>query len=78
MPLTVGPPIAGLLYDQTKSYTLSFILAGIPALVGALMMTFIRCIKDEGQDVQDQEQVNVPLAKPAWNEGINIVFFFLF
>lgn len=29
IPLTVGPPIAGLLYDQTKSYTLAFFLAGM-------------------------------------------------
>lgn len=28
IPLTVGPPIAGLLYDQTKSYSFAFFLAG--------------------------------------------------
>lgn len=71
MPLTVGPPIAGMLYDQTKSYKLPFILAGIPALVGASIMTLIHRLKDEKIEVRDQEQINVPLAKPAWNEGKN-------
>lgn len=70
VPLTVGSPIAGMLYDQTKSYKLSFILAGIPALVGASLMTLIHRLKDEKTEVQDHEQTNVPLAKPAWNEGI--------
>lgn len=69
VPLTVGPPIAGMLYDQTKSYKLSFILAGIPALVGAAIMTLIHRLKDDKAEVQDYEQVNVPLAKPAWNDG---------
>lgn len=69
MPLTVGPPIAGMLYDKTKSYKLSFILAGIPALIGGAIMTLIYRLKDENVDIQDQEQVNVPLARPAWNEG---------
>lgn len=69
VPLTVGPPIAGLIYDQTKSYKLPFILAGIPALVGASIMTLIHRLKDENNEVRDQEQINVPLAKPAWNEG---------
>lgn len=71
IPLTVGPPIAGLLYDHTQSYTMSFILAGIPALIGAGLMTFIRFVDDEKPDGStiDVEQVSVPLAKPAWNEG---------
>lgn len=69
VPLTVGPPIAGMLYDQTKSYKLSFILAGIPALVGASIMTLIHRLKDDKAEVQDHEQINVPLAKPAWNDG---------
>lgn len=69
VPITVGAPIAGMLYDQTKSYKLSFILAGIPALIGALLMTLIHRLKDEKVEIQDTEQINVPLAKPAWNGG---------
>lgn len=52
LPLTVGPPIAGMLYDQTKSYTVSFILAGIPAIFGALIMSLIHKVKnDHNNDV---------------------------
>lgn len=71
LPLTVGPPIAGILYDHTKSYTLPFILAGIPPLIGASTMFLINFVKDEGNetDVVDKEQLSIPLAKPAWNDG---------
>lgn len=71
IPLTVGPPIAGMLYDHTKSYSLSFVLAGIPAIFGAAMMSLIYCVPDDRSDsnVIDPEQAHVPLAKPAWLEG---------
>ncbi|XP_015597633.1 monocarboxylate transporter 10 isoform X2 [Cephus cinctus] len=47
IPLTVGPPIAALLYDHTGSYDLPFLLAGVPPIVGALAMFFVRCVKDD-------------------------------
>lgn len=47
IPLTVGPPIAGILYDHTGTYDLPFLLAGIPPIVGALTMFLIRCVKDD-------------------------------
>lgn len=70
-PLTLGPTIAGKLYDNTNSYTKSFILAGIPSIVGALMMTLIYVTKDHKQDgyKTEPDQAHLPLAKPAWNEG---------
>ncbi|XP_068965939.1 monocarboxylate transporter 10 isoform X4 [Bombus flavifrons] len=49
IPLTVGPPIAGLLYDHTGSYDIPFFLAGIPPIVGALTMFLIKFVKDEEQ-----------------------------
>ncbi|KOC69627.1 Monocarboxylate transporter 10 [Habropoda laboriosa] len=49
IPLTVGPPIAGLLYDHTGSYDLPFFLAGIPPIVGALTMFLIKFVEDEEQ-----------------------------
>ncbi|CAL4118304.1 unnamed protein product, partial [Meganyctiphanes norvegica] len=45
IPLTTGPAIAGWLYDKNDSYTIPFLLAGIPPIVGAISLTFIRCIK---------------------------------
>ncbi|KAJ4451598.1 hypothetical protein ANN_03067 [Periplaneta americana] len=47
VPLTVGPPIAGLIYDHSKSYTLPFLLAGIPPIVGALMLFLVCCVRDD-------------------------------
>lgn len=84
IPLTAGAPIAGFLYDQTKSYRMSFIMAGIPALVGAALMTPIRFMRDERIDTCNKpidDQFNKLLNKPAWTEGllsaIHFVFFFL-
>ncbi|KAI1299304.1 Monocarboxylate transporter 10 [Halotydeus destructor] len=39
VPLTLGPPIAGYLYDLTKNYNMAFLCAGIPPFLGALFMT---------------------------------------
>lgn len=71
IPLTVGPPIAGLLYDQTKSYTLAFFLAGIPPICGAVIMCLISFVKDDPVDAEDNidKQLQIALAKPAWIEG---------
>lgn len=75
IPLTAGAPIAGFLYDETKSYRMSFIMAGIPALIGAALMTLIRCMRDERVDAcdkQTEDQINKLLNKPAWTEGIRL------
>lgn len=48
-------------------------MAGIPALVGAALMTLIRCIRDERVDAcdkqQTEDQFHKLLNKPAWTEG---------
>ncbi|KAI0237666.1 Monocarboxylate transporter 13 [Lamellibrachia satsuma] len=38
---TLGPPTAGWIYDATGSYNLSFHIAGIPVITGALILFFI-------------------------------------
>lgn len=35
-----------MIYDHTKSYTLPFLLAGIPPIVGALMLFLVRCVPE--------------------------------
>lgn len=56
IPLTVGPPIAGLLYDHTGTYDLPFLLAGVPPIMGALSMFLIRCIKQNNdENISDSE-----------------------
>lgn len=77
--LTAGPPIAGELYDSTKSYKLPFVLAGIPPLIGATMMFLIRFVKDEKikpnmvtkEDEALQNMHHLP--QVAWDKGeINV------
>ena len=45
LPLTIGPPVAGYIYDTVGTYTPAFLAAGIPPIVGATVMFSIRCIK---------------------------------
>lgn len=73
LPLTVGPPIAGIMYDHLKGYTVPFVLAGIPPIIGAALMFLILCFKDEENrsdsviNVKDQTH----LAQIAWdNENL--------
>lgn len=70
IPLTVGPPIAGLLYDHTGSYTLPFVLAGIPPIVGALTMFLIRCVKEKREESSNNSSAeNPPLSKADCQNG---------
>ncbi|XP_068867079.1 monocarboxylate transporter 10 [Aphelocoma coerulescens] len=41
VPMTVGPPIAGLLRDKLGTYNVAFYLAGVPPLVGGAILCFI-------------------------------------
>jgi len=45
VPLTLGPPVAGYIYDTVGSYVPAFLAAGIPPIVGAMAMFSIRCIQ---------------------------------
>ena len=69
IPLTVGPTVAGAIYDNVGDYTGSFIGAGVPPIIGAIVMCATRFFpqKEEGN-----EQLN------NWNEFIflNMVFVF--
>lgn len=62
IPLTFGPPIAGLLFDHTGSYQLSFLLAGAPPLFGAVAMFLVRCVKEMPDEPEDKYLE--PLALP--------------
>ncbi|KAG9346538.1 hypothetical protein JZ751_006849 [Albula glossodonta] len=41
LPMTAGPPIAGLLHDYCGNYHMAFYLAGVPPIVGALVLLFV-------------------------------------
>ncbi|KAF7667636.1 hypothetical protein LDENG_00054690 [Lucifuga dentata] len=38
VPMTAGPPIAGLLHDYFGNYTVAFSLAGVPPIVGGVVL----------------------------------------
>ncbi|CAH1403104.1 unnamed protein product [Nezara viridula] len=62
IPLTVGPPIAGWLYDEYGSYDLPFLLAGVPPIVGGLALSLIRCFPaDEEKKNPEKEREVVTL-----------------
>ncbi|NWV28724.1 MOT10 protein, partial [Origma solitaria] len=46
VPMTVGPPIAGLLRDKLGSYDVAFYLAGVPPLIGGAILCVIPWIHE--------------------------------
>ncbi|XP_043489934.1 monocarboxylate transporter 10 isoform X2 [Polistes fuscatus] len=69
IPLTVGPPIAGLLYDHTGSYDLPFLLAGVPPIIGALTMFLIKCVKETDSENDTDSITEDPTAKSTCQNG---------
>ncbi|XP_029346887.1 solute carrier family 16, member 10 isoform X1 [Acyrthosiphon pisum] len=45
IPLTVGPPVAGWMYDKYKSYTAAFLIAGLPPMIFGILLTTTRCVR---------------------------------
>ncbi|XP_036445319.1 monocarboxylate transporter 8 [Colossoma macropomum] len=41
VPMTAGPPIAGLLHDYFGNYHVAFYLAGVPPIVGGIVLFFV-------------------------------------
>ena len=56
IPLTIGPPVAGFIYDKVGDYTLAFLAAGVPPIVGAVALLFIRCFPqiDQGRYCKEE------------------------
>ncbi|XP_017112154.1 monocarboxylate transporter 10 isoform X2 [Drosophila elegans] len=66
IPLTVGPPVAGMIFDSTNSYTLPLILAGLPPLLGSSLLFLIKCVKEE------EKGISAPRAVVMANGDIEI------
>ncbi|EHA99666.1 Monocarboxylate transporter 10 [Heterocephalus glaber] len=49
IPMTVGPPVAGLLRDKLGSYNVAFYLAGVPPLIGGAVLCLIPWIHSKKQ-----------------------------
>jgi len=56
IPLTIGPPVAGYIYDKVGDYTAAFLLAGLPPLVGAAFMMLIRCYPSRIEEIDTKEE----------------------
>lgn len=58
----IGPPLAGLLYDLTLSYSPGFILAGVTIALSGLMLFFIpplqRCLSKRQYQINQLESGN--------------------
>ncbi|XP_061134717.1 monocarboxylate transporter 8 isoform X1 [Syngnathus typhle] len=44
LPMTAGPPIAGLLHDYFGDYTVAFSVAGVPPIIGGVVLFFVPLI----------------------------------
>nr|XP_057919369.1 monocarboxylate transporter 8 [Doryrhamphus excisus] len=44
LPMTAGPPIAGLLHDYFGDYTVAFSVAGVPPMIGGVVLFFVPLI----------------------------------
>lgn len=73
LPMTAGPPIAGLLHDYFGNYTVAFSLAGVPPIVGGVVLFFVPLIHrrlQRGQGAASTEEKSttahmLPSAPPA-------------
>jgi len=58
VPMTVGPPVAGIIYDKFESYYPAFLAAGIPPIAGSLLMFAIRCFPSRQQNVNQDDEMD--------------------
>ncbi|KRT80483.1 membrane transporter [Oryctes borbonicus] len=57
IPLTIGPYVAGIMFDQIGSYDLAFRLAGIPPIVGGLALFSIRCVGVRNRKIYKESEI---------------------
>jgi len=61
IPMTVGPPIAGIIYDKVGNYAPAFLAAGVPPIVGSLLMFAIRRVRTTGDTGEKKEADNAEM-----------------
>lgn len=70
IPLTLGPVIAGVLFDRTGSYSTVFLISGLSPIFATFFMFLIRCVNDEKSSIADTE---APVVKAAWQSDFSDV-----
>lgn len=63
-PLCLGPPLAALIYSNTTTYTLPFVLAGVTPIVGASLMFLIHCQKPKTNQAETNGHAIISLERP--------------
>lgn len=56
VPMTLGPPLAGLIYDHMNSYRVAFHAAGAPPILGAILMFLIPKHEEHHPAVSEMEE----------------------
>uniref|UniRef100_A0A3B5KQN1 Uncharacterized protein n=1 Tax=Xiphophorus couchianus TaxID=32473 RepID=A0A3B5KQN1_9TELE len=56
LPMTAGPPIAGLLHGYFGNYTVAFSLAGVPPMIGGVVLFFVPLIHRRIQRNQESSE----------------------
>jgi len=65
IPMTVGPPAAGLIYDKFGSYLPAFLAAGVPSIVASILMFTIRLFPNKDPQIDDGEVGVEPEVSPC-------------
>ncbi|XP_043485043.1 monocarboxylate transporter 10 isoform X2 [Leptopilina heterotoma] len=63
IPVIAGSAFAARLYDRTGSYSLTFIISGVPPIIAALMMFLTRCVKNDSNE-NSTDPAGESLTKP--------------
>uniref|UniRef100_UPI00398F10AE monocarboxylate transporter 8-like n=1 Tax=Pristiophorus japonicus TaxID=55135 RepID=UPI00398F10AE len=58
VPMTAGPPIAGILFDHFGNYRMAFYLAGIPPIIGGSVLFFVPIIHNRILERQKKEDAS--------------------
>uniref|UniRef100_UPI00358FB56F uncharacterized protein n=1 Tax=Myxine glutinosa TaxID=7769 RepID=UPI00358FB56F len=73
IPMTAGPPIAGMLRDKLGSYDLAFYLAGVPPLLGAAVLASIPRLATTDGFRQKPKESRTETTKKDNEESLNSV-----
>ncbi|XP_064827792.1 monocarboxylate transporter 8-like isoform X1 [Oncorhynchus masou masou] len=69
LPMTAGPPLAGLLHDHFGDYHMAFYLAGVPPMVGGVLLFFVpnvhQCLLEGQQETLPRPSPDLQLSPPG-------------
>ncbi|KAF4529034.1 hypothetical protein B566_EDAN017345 [Ephemera danica] len=71
IPMTLGPPLAGMMYDSMQSYFWPFLLSGLPPIIGGLLLFLVRCVPTDPMDAS--EIIASKVARDAQEAGHALV-----